>query len=153
MSGEDRSDAAMALVRSFARAWERCSIDDVIARLEPGIVYRNAPGPALEGREAVRAFISPSLSAMTHMTWEFIACVASTDGRQVAAERVDTFFFPEGEVRVEVMGLFEIAGGHIAQWRDYCDLGDFVRQMKALGRMPRSEVDVARPEASRAFDE
>ena len=146
MSAQDgNAAAAVALVHSFARAWERCDIDDVIAHLDLGIVYRNVPSPALRGREAVRAFITPSLSAMKHMTWEFTACMASADGRQVAAERIDTFFFPEGEVRIEVMGLFEIEGGQIARWRDYCDLGDFVRQMKAIGRISPSELSIAPP--------
>ena len=34
------------------------------------------------------------------------------------------------------MGVFEFRDGLIAAWRDYADIGDFVRQMTAIGQRP-----------------
>ena len=132
----DEQQRAVDLVHRFGRAWERCDIEAILDMLHPQIVYQNVPSPAMEGRDAVRSFITPSLTVMRQMEWQFLAAVATFDGRKVLTERIDTFLFPEGSVVAPLMGIFEIEDDLIARWRDYTDLGYFARQMVAIGRMP-----------------
>lgn len=129
-------ERATRRVHEFGRAWERRDIASILAMLHPEVVYQNVPGPAMRGRDEVRAFITPSLTILKRMTWEFLATVATADGRKVLTERVDTFLFPEGTVVAPLMGIFELEDDLIRGWRDYTDLGDFVRQMIAIGRVP-----------------
>lgn len=132
----DERRRSVDLVHRFGSAWERCDIEAILGMLHAKIVYQNVPSPAMQGRDAVRSFITPSLTAMRQMKWEFLATVATCDGRKVLTERIDTFLFPEGNVLAPLMGIFEIEDDLIARWRDYTDLGYFGRQMVAIGRIP-----------------
>jgi limonene-1,2-epoxide hydrolase len=127
---------SIELVHEFGRAWERCDIDAILGMLAPDAVYQNVPVPAMVGRDAIRRFITPNLKLAERTIWEFLATEADAEGKRVLTERVDSFVFPEGTVAAPVMGIFEIENGLIARWRDYCDLGTFVRDMQAIGRMP-----------------
>jgi limonene-1,2-epoxide hydrolase len=42
---------------------------------------------------------------------------------------MDIFTFANGRIDLPVMGTFEVVDGKIAAWRDYFDLGMFMRQM------------------------
>jgi len=127
---------AIELVHAFGRAWDACDVEAIMAMLAPDCVYQNVPVPEMVGHTAIRAFITPSLKAAERMEWEFRATVADETGRLVLTERVDRFMFPQGVVAVPLMGIFEIAGGLIAAWRDYADIGSFVRDMQGIGRAP-----------------
>jgi limonene-1,2-epoxide hydrolase len=137
-----KADGSIALVHAFGRAWERCDVEAILAMLAPDAVYANIPVPPMIGRDAIRAFITPNLERAKSTRWEFLATVASADGRQVLTERVDTFFFPEGDVAVPLMGIFEIEGQLIKRWRDYADIGTFVRDMAAIGAKPGPGIAV-----------
>lgn len=125
---------ATDLVRKFADAWARCDVDAVIAMLAPGIIYQHPPLQAVVGHEAVRALITPNMTAAQTITWEFMAIESDAVGRQVMTERVDHFQFPEGVVAVPLMGIFEIENGLIAKWREYADIQSFLQSLKAIGR-------------------
>lgn len=127
---------AEALVLEFAKAWERCDVDAILQMVTPDVVYQNVPVPEMHGKDAMRAFMTPTLSALKSMTWEFRANLADPEGRQVLTERVDIFHFPEGDVSVPLMGIFILRDGLIAEWRDYADMGAFLQQMQAIGRAP-----------------
>lgn len=124
---------SIALVRAFGRAWDRCDIEATLSMMSSDVVYQNVPLPAMVGHDAVRAFITPNMKAAERMNWEFLAIEADNEGKRVLTERIDSFIFKEGTVAVPVMGIFEIENGLIARWRDYADIGSFVRNMKALG--------------------
>jgi limonene-1,2-epoxide hydrolase len=88
------------------------------------------------GREAVRRLITPNLRAVQEMRWEFKAIEADDAGRLVLTERIDSFIYDSGRVDVPLMGIFEIEHGLISAWREYADIGKFVRDMQAIGRAP-----------------
>ncbi len=127
---------SIELVHAFGRAWDACDIEAIMAMLAPDCEYQNVPVPEMRGHAAIRAFITPSLKAAERMEWEFRATVADEAGRRVLTERVDRFVFPQGVVAVPLMGIFEIEGGLITAWRDYADIGKFVRDMQGIGRAP-----------------
>lgn len=132
----DRATEAEKLVHAFGAAWDRCDIEGVIAMMAPDAVYQNMPLPPMIGHDAIRTFITPSMTAAERMDWQFLHIISDADGRRVMTERVDSFIFPSGTVAVPVMGIFEIADGVIVRWRDYADLGSFVRSMAEIGMAP-----------------
>lgn len=133
----------VALSHEFVGHWNRRDIDAIVAALAPDVVYQNLPLPALHGRESVRDFIAPNLSRVTRMNWVVHTLAVTTDGNRVLTERTDSFHFGEKAVHVPVMGVFEFRDGLIAAWRDYADIGDFVRQMGAIGQRPGWEPATA----------
>ena len=124
------------LVHEFGKAWDRCDIEGVLAMMAPDVVYQNVPIPEMRGHDAVRTFITPNMKAAQRMDWVFLHTVSNADGSKVMTERVDSFIFDEGTVACPVMGIFEIEDGLIKKWRDYADIGSFVRDMTAIGRGP-----------------
>lgn len=136
------ADDAIALVRAFGRAWDACDIDGVVALLAEDAVNQNVPLPAVSGRDAIRAQITPVMSSAERIDWRFLAIVADDAGRKVLTERIDTMIFDGGQVQVPLMGSFEVAGDKIIAWRDYADIGKYVRDMKAIGHAPGPGIAV-----------
>jgi limonene-1,2-epoxide hydrolase len=50
------------------------------------------------------------------------------NGNVVMTERVDVLEANDRSVTLPVLGVFELAGGRIAAWRDYFDLDQFSAQ-------------------------
>ncbi|MET0984675.1 MAG: limonene-1,2-epoxide hydrolase family protein [Steroidobacteraceae bacterium] len=123
------------IVRDFGRAWEARDPDAIIAALTEDIVYENVPIPAMRGHEEVRRFITPNLKKSSAIKFDFL-CVAIAPNGAVLTERIDTFYFGDKSVAVPLMGIFELRGEKISRWRDYADIGTFVRQMQAIGQAP-----------------
>jgi limonene-1,2-epoxide hydrolase len=124
------------LSHAFVDHWNRRDIDAIAAALSEDVEYQNLPLPALRGRAAVRSFIAPNLLGVTRMHWVVHNFAVTADGNKVLTERTDSFHFGEQAIHVPVMGVFEFRGELIAAWRDYADIGDFVRQMGAIGQRP-----------------
>ncbi len=130
----------LALSLAFIDRWNRRDIDGIIAALAEDIVYRNVPMAPMHGRAEVRAFITPNLIRVTRIEWIVHNLAVTADGSRVLTERSDNFHFNEQVVSVPVMGVFEFRGDLIARWRDYADVGDFVRQMGAINQKPGWEA-------------
>jgi limonene-1,2-epoxide hydrolase len=112
MMGGGPPDVA-TLSRRFIDHWNRRDIDAILGALTTDVVYQNLPLPAMIGHEAVRTFITPNLLRVSRMEW-IVHSIATT----------------------AVMGVFEFRGSRIAHWRDYADIGGFVRQMQSIGQRP-----------------
>lgn len=138
MSGGSRtaSHDVEALSLAFIDHWNRRDIDAIIAALTEDIEYQNLPLPAMHGRAAVRAFITPNLLRVSRMEFIIHSLAVSRDGLRVLTERIDNFHFGERCVSVPVMGVFEFRGPLIARWRDYTDIAHFVQQMQHVGQRP-----------------
>lgn len=124
------------IVRDFGLLWERRDIEGIVAAMAEDCVYANVPLPAMHGRAAVRKFITPSLTRADCIEWKFLAQATGADGKTVFTERIDSFVFGDKRVDVPLMGIFVLDGEKIAQWRDYADIGQFVRDMQAIGQTP-----------------
>ena len=70
----------IALSHAFVSHWNRCDIDAVIGALSEDVVYQNVPLPAMHGRAAVRAFITPNLKRVTRMNWVVHNFAVTADG-------------------------------------------------------------------------
>src|SRR6202453_3816305 len=130
----------VSLSLGFVDRWNRRDIDGIIAALAEDIDYQNVPMAAMRGRAEVRAFIAPNLIRATRIEWIVHNLAVTADGSKVLTERTVNFHFGGQVVSVPVMGVFEFRGDLIARWRDYADIGDFVRQMRAINQKPGWEA-------------
>ena len=77
------------------------------------------------GRDAVRSYLK-SVGAFDWVDWKFLAIAA--DGNTVLTERIDEFGISGIQVKLPLMGAFEIRDGLIVERRDYFDLAMYQRQ-------------------------
>jgi limonene-1,2-epoxide hydrolase len=120
-------DSALDIVTNFCAAWARLDIDELSAYFTDDAVYHNIPVDPVVGRDAISAAIAAFTAGWDRVEFELRNVVA--DGPVVMTERIDHFVSPDRTVSLPVMGTFELAGGHIAAWRDYFDLNQFMSQL------------------------
>ena len=116
------------IVRTLIAAWERRSIDDILATMTPNVRYLNVGMPEMAGHDAIRAGLTGFLGASTKVHWTVHHIAEAADGT-VLTERTDVFEMGPKTVSIPVMGVFEFDGDKISAWRDYFDVPDFQRQM------------------------
>ena len=90
-------------------------------------VYHNMPTGPVGGRENVKKMIAGFIGAWTETEWEILNLLSSGD--VVIAERLDRTKAGEKSVDLPCTGVFELQGGKIKVWRDYFDMGTFVKGM------------------------
>ena len=110
---------AKDVVIGFCDAWDRSSVEEVLAYLATDIVYQNVPIPAMHGSDEAAKFLIPILRNTIKVEFKLLSIAASGD--EVLTERLDRLHFPTGIVDIPLMGIFKIRDGKIAEWRDYAD--------------------------------
>lgn len=113
------------IVRDFCAAWSRLDADELAAFFTEDGVYHNMPAAPVAGRVAVRDFIAGFSADWLETDWEIVSIAAAGD--RVFCERVDRTRTEKGEVALPCLGVFELENGLIARWRDYFDLGTYLR--------------------------
>ena len=109
------------IVREFCAAWSKLDLDQIVGYFTDDAVYHNMPMPVLEGKDAIRAFLSGLVTGIASVEFKMLNLVANGD--VVMTERVDEFKTQDGrEGAFAVMGVFELRDGKIAAWRDYFDM-------------------------------
>jgi len=116
------------IVRDFIAAWERRSIDDILALMTPGARYLNVGMGEMVGHDQIRAGLTPFLAGSSGVRWS-VHHIAETPGGAVLTERTDVFEMGPRTVTIPVMGVFEFEGELIGAWRDYFDVPDFQKQL------------------------
>ena len=118
------------LVTDFIKAWERLDPDELAGYFAEDAVYHNIPIAPVTGRAEIRDFIAAFVAPYTGA--HFTVHHQSASGGVVLNERTDTFTMPDGStLDIRVMGVFEIADGAIAAWRDYFDLAAVTAALQA----------------------
>ncbi len=115
------------VVRDFCTAWSRLDVDELMGYFTDDAVYHNMPTRPAEGREAVRGTIESFLKGWQGTEWEILNIASS--GNVVLAERVDRIDAGGKHVDLPVTGVFEVEGEQIRAWRDYFDIGTYMRAM------------------------
>jgi limonene-1,2-epoxide hydrolase len=114
------------LIRRFCDAWSRRDVDELLGFFTEDAVYHNIPIEPASGHEAIRNMLQLFVSEVQKISFE-VRNLASA-GDVVFTERVDRFEMGERIVELPVAGVFEIRDGKIASWRDYFDMGMWLRQ-------------------------
>ena len=115
-------------VRGLIAAWERRSVDDLLALMTPDVRYLNVGMPEMVGHEQIRTALTPFIGSATAVQWT-VHHIAETAGGAVLTERTDVFEMGPRTVTIPVMGIFEFEGDKISAWRDYFDVPAFQQQM------------------------
>jgi limonene-1,2-epoxide hydrolase len=116
------------IVNRFIAAWEALDVETIMATFAEGATYHNIPMPPMKGHAQIRRFIEPFLANAESAAFEILHS-AENDSGTVMNERVDTFVLKNGQkLVIQVVGIFEMAGGKITKWRDYFDMKAFEAQ-------------------------
>jgi len=116
------------LVRDFCKAWSRLDPSELATYFTEDGIYHNMPADPVQGREAIEKFIRGFAGSWTQTDWEILNLAETED--VVIAERIDRTQAGDKSVDLPCTGVFTIREGKIAIWRDYFDLGSYVRALQ-----------------------
>jgi limonene-1,2-epoxide hydrolase len=114
------------LIQRFCAAWSRRDIDELLGFFTEDAVYHNIPIEPVSGHDGIRNMLQLFIPASQEISFEVRNVAASGD--VVFTERVDRFVMGERTAELPVAGVFRIRDGKIAAWRDYFDMGTWLRQ-------------------------
>lgn len=117
----------VAVVREFIEAWSSLDAETLASYFTEDGTYYNMPTQPVTGRDNVQKFIAGFLATWKETEWDVLNILG--EGSVVFAERLDRTKTTQGHVDLPCVGVFEMEGGKIKVWRDYFDLGTFMRAM------------------------
>ena len=115
------------VIREFLKAWSRLDPKELASYFTDDGIYHNMPLQPVQGREKIQEFIGGFISSWTKTDWEVVNIVASGD--LVIAERVDRTKAGDKSVDLPCVGVFELENGKTKVFRDYFDLGTYMKAM------------------------
>ncbi|MCQ4122075.1 nuclear transport factor 2 family protein [Rhodococcus tibetensis] len=114
------------LVTRFCAEWSDPDPAAIAEYFTEDAVYHNIPMEPVSGRDAIREFVTGFVAAFGGIEFRVHRQVGSAGGEDgsgvIMNERVDVFDINDTRVELPVVGVFEIADGKIAAWRDYFDM-------------------------------
>ncbi|MEY4159538.1 MAG: hypothetical protein RLZZ136_159 [Pseudomonadota bacterium] len=114
-------------VERLIAAWESLDPEAVSACFAEDGQWHNMPYPPIDGRDKITAAVAKFLADTLVCRFE-IRHMAEIAPGIVVTERVDIFQSKAGpEMRLPVMGIFELRNGVIQVWRDYFDSAPFTQ--------------------------
>jgi limonene-1,2-epoxide hydrolase len=116
------------IIREFIAAWPRLDPAELAGYFAEDGVYHNMPMGPVAGRANVENLIRGFIGTWTQTAWEVVTLLSSGD--VVVAERVDRTRIGDKSVELPCVGVFELEAGKIKVWRDYFDLGTFMKAMQ-----------------------
>jgi limonene-1,2-epoxide hydrolase len=118
--------SADELVTEFCNLWSAPNPEKLAEFFTEDAVYHNIPMDPVQGRDAIQQFIVGFVAAVEGIDCDVHRQVS--DGTIVMNERTDVMRRKDGgEVRLPVMGVFEVRDDRIAAWRDYFDLATITK--------------------------
>jgi len=115
------------IIREFIAAWSRLDPEELSSYFSEDGVYHNMPTAPVAGRENVKQMIAGFISSWTETHWDVLNLISAGD--VVIAERLDRTKAGDKAVDLPCTGVFELENGKIKVWRDYFDLGTYVKGM------------------------
>lgn len=115
------------IIREFVAAWSRLDPDELASYFTEDGTYHNMPTGPVSGRSNVREMISEFTAPWTGTQWDLLNI--ASNGDVVVAERLDRTQAGDKAVDLPCTGVFEMQGGKISYWRDYFDIGTYMRAM------------------------
>lgn len=116
------------IIRDFIAAWSRLDPAELASYFTEDGVYHNIPTGPVKGRATIRGFIAGFIRPWTETDWEILTLIA--EGNTVIVERVDKTKMGVKGVDLPCVGVFEMQDGKIRVWRDYFDLGTYMKAMQ-----------------------
>jgi len=94
-------------------------MDRVRALLAPDAVYQNGPARPVRGRDQIAALLRKMTRGVSACQFEILHLAVSDD--IVFTERLDVVTVGTVTASLPVVGVFEVRGGLIREWREYFD--------------------------------
>lgn len=116
------------IVREFIAAWSRLDVDEIVSYFAEDGVYHNMPTQPVKGHAALRQFIAAFLKMWSKTDWDVLNIMSKGD--VVIAERLDRTVAMGRIVDLPCCGVFEMENGKIKFWRDYFDMGTYVKALQ-----------------------
>src|SRR5262249_21534684 len=140
-------EEAMGLVQDFAKAFNACDVDGLLACFTERASYTDNFFGEHQGRDGLRAMFAPMCREGRDYAWRMDTIVETPTA--AAAEWTFSYVVTDAvsrsagrKVRFRGMSVFELEGGRIARYREYFDTGVALLQLgftpegiaKVLGR-------------------
>jgi limonene-1,2-epoxide hydrolase len=116
------------LIEDFCKAWSRLDPVELAGYFTEDGIYHNMPAGPIQGRSEIEKFIRGFAGSWTKTDWEILNLAETGD--VVIAERLDRTEAGAKSVDLPCTGVFTIRDGKIASWRDYFDIGTYMRAMQ-----------------------
>ncbi|RMI35730.1 limonene-1,2-epoxide hydrolase family protein [Nocardia stercoris] len=108
------------LVTEFCARWRDAAPEQLAEYFTEDAVYHNIPMEPVAGKAAITEFLRGFIGAFGGI--EFDIHHQYVSGNVVFNERTDRFTLNGKRIELPVAGVFEVADGRIAAWRDYFDM-------------------------------
>ncbi len=115
-------------VSAFIQAMGRNQKDEILSFFDDESVFNNVPMSVVKGREAIWNVLGLLHKKALSVEYVIHHIAEGTDG-SVLTERTDRYQLEEGWAEFPVMGVFEVEGETIREWRDYFDLKQCLEQL------------------------
>lgn len=122
---EEAMSSNEQIVRDFIAAWSRLDVDEIVAFFAPDGTYHNMMNKPVTGHDDLRKFIGGFIKSWTQTTWDILN--VASHGNIVMAERLDRTRIGDRSVDLPCCGVFEMSNGKIKVWRDYFDMGTYIK--------------------------
>ncbi len=116
------------LIEDFCKAWSRLDPVELAGYFTEDGIYHNMPAGPIQGRTEIEKFIRGFAGSWTKTDWEILNLAETGD--VVIAERIDRTEAGDKSVDLPCTGVFTIRDGKIASWRDYFDIGTYMRALQ-----------------------
>ena len=121
----------VAVVREMIKAWNERQWDRVADLFTPDGVLHSMMIQPVVGREAIRERIRGLGAGIDSITLNIRNIGVINDA--VFIERTDEFVYKGKRGKVPVVGVLEIEGDHVKEWREYYDRRELLTEMGLEG--------------------
>jgi len=125
----DRSETTLSVARTMIDAWRRLDWQRVVDTFTEDGVLQIVPLKPFTGRAAIKAHLDHIASGIEKL--DFSIKHLNAVGHIVLFERFDEFVYKGRAGSVPVVGVMEVADGHVKAWREYMDLATMAKAMGA----------------------
>lgn len=120
-------DENVTVITEFVAAWSRLDPDELASYFTEDGCYHNMPTGPVTGRSNIRDMIAAFSASWTATQWDLLNIAANGD--VVIAERLDRTEAGDKSVDLPCTGVFEMENAKIKVWRDYFDIGTYLKAM------------------------
>ncbi len=121
-------ETSLVVAKRMIKAWETLDWDQVVDTFAEQGILQMVPAPPLVGRAAIRSHLDEVASGIERLSFRVKHLFAKDD--IVVFERHDEFVYKGKESSVPVLGIMEISGRNVVEWREYFDMSTMLRAMK-----------------------
>jgi len=113
------------VIRRFVAAWSDLDAARLVDFFTEDGTYHNMMLDPVSGRENLLGLIGGFLGSWTATEWDLLNI--ASNGNIVFAERLDRTRAGDKTCNLPCCGVFEMQDGKIKVWRDYFDIGTYMK--------------------------